>query len=315
MTSSSMPYGYCSGPTPQTSKFFDLPAEVCHEIYCLAFDVPRTHVTLHAYSTGTRAQTKQDGSRQRIQFEYFVDSPSGLEVHPVRMSGLRICRQIYNEIMNLWFERSTWAFGNASMLLDALDVIPISVQSQIRSLALWVEPGRVICTADEQRERPKNYITCSIQELNTAALRLRSFRRLQVLQLYIDLATFRKRRNPDLSRRNIHLIEDGWPYYDFSANEAIGEFVWCGMETRISIAEVDLERLNVGGLWNDLGHCFGPSNVQWVPHGKDRYRGVVGDIVIKDEMRKLPGSSGTLQLNCPTPLGKSGIPSHVRITH
>jgi hypothetical protein len=130
----------------------------------------------------------------------------------------------------------------------------------------------------------------------------RSFRRLQVLQLYIDLATFRKRRNLDLSRRNIHLIENGRPHYDFSANEAIGEFVWYGMETRISIAEVDLESLNVGGLWNDLGHCFGPSNVQWVPHGKDRYRGVVGDIVIKDEIRKLPGSSSKSQPSRPTPL-------------
>ena len=83
----------------------------------------------------------------------------------------------------------------------------------------------------------------------------------------------------------------------------------------MSIAEVDLESLNVGGLWNDLGHCFGPSNVQWVRHGKDRYRGVVGDIVIKDEMRKLPGSSSKPQPSRPTPLGKSGIPSHVRIRH
>jgi hypothetical protein len=296
----------------QTSRFFDLPTEVCHEIYFLAFDVPRTHVILHAYSTGTRAQTKQDGSRQRIQFEYFVDSPSGLEVHQVRMSGFTICRQIYNEIMNLWFERSTWAFGNASMLLDALDVIPISVQSQIRSLALWVEPGRVICTAEEPRGLPKDYITCSIQELNIAALRLRSFRRLQVLQLYIDLATFRKRKNPDLSRQNIHLIENGRPHYDFSANEAIGQFVWYGMETRISIAEVDLERLNAEGLWKDLVYCFGPSNVQWIPHDKDRYRGVLGDIVIKDEMRKVPGSSDKPQLSCPTPLGKSGMLSHVQ---
>jgi hypothetical protein len=202
------------------------------------------------------------------------------------MSGFRTCRQIYNEIMNLWFERSTWAFGNASMLLDALDVIPISVQSQIRSLALWVEPGRVICTTEEQRE-----LHCSVQELNTAALHLRSFRRLQVLQLYIDLATFRKRRNPDLSRRNIHLIENGRPHYDFSANEAIGEFVWYGMETRMSIAEVDLESLNVGGLWNDLGHCFGPSNVQWVRHGKDRYRGVVGDIVINAQATRVVGQT------------------------
>jgi hypothetical protein len=87
------------------------------------------------------------------------------------------------------------------------------------------------------------------------------------------------------------------------------------METRISIAEVDLERLNAEGLWKDLGYCFGPSNVQWVPHGKDRYWGVVGDIVAKDEMRKVPGSSGKPQLSCPTPLGKFGMLSHVRIGH
>src|SRR2546421_10007146 len=158
MSSSSNMHRQTLGSATQTSRFFDLPAEVCHEIYFLAFNVPRTQVTLHAYSTGTRAQTKQDGSRQRIQFEYFVDSPSGLEVHQVRMSGSTICRQIYNEIMNLWFERSTWAFGNTSMLLDALDVIPISVQSQIRNLALWVEPGRVICTTEEPRGQAKDYI-------------------------------------------------------------------------------------------------------------------------------------------------------------
>jgi hypothetical protein len=105
------------------------------------------------------------------------------------------------------------------------------------------------------------------------------------------------------------------PRYDFLANEAVGQFVWHGMETRISIAEVDLGRLNAEGLWKDLGYCFGPSNVQWAPHGKGRHRGALGDIVIKDEMRKVPRSSDKRQLSCPTPLGKSGILSHVKIRY
>jgi hypothetical protein len=87
------------------------------------------------------------------------------------------------------------------------------------------------------------------------------------------------------------------------------------METRISIAEVDLERLNAEGLWKDLEYCFGPSNVQWVPHGKDTYWGVFGDIVIKDEMHKVLGSSDRSQLRCPIPFGKSGMISHIRTRH
>jgi len=86
------------------------------------------------------------------------------------------------------------------MLLNALDVVPIPVQSQIRCLAPWAEPDRVIYTTEEWREQPKDYITCSIQELNITALRLCSFRRFQVLQLYIDLATFESEKNPGLSR-------------------------------------------------------------------------------------------------------------------
>jgi hypothetical protein len=291
MSLSSITNGHTSGSTTQTSRFFDLPAEVCHEIYFLAFDIPKTPVTLHAYSTGTRAQTRHDGSRQRIQFEYFVDSPSGLEIHQIKMSGFRICQQIYAEVMNLWFERSTWAFGNASMLLDALDVIPIPVQSQIRSLAIWVEPGRsVINMTEGSREQSAQHTACSIQELNAAALRLHSFQKLRVLQLYIDLATFRKRKNPDLSLHSIYSTETDRPHYDFSANQAIGLFVWDGMETRVSLAEAELSKLNEEGLWTDMGHYFGISNIQWVPRCKDRYRGILGDIVIKGERHKTLGS-------------------------
>jgi hypothetical protein len=261
---------------------------------------------LHSFSTGTRSQTERDGSRQRIQFEYFVDSPSGLELHQVKMSRFRICRQIYTEIMNLYFERSTWAFGNASTLLDAVDVIPISIQSQIRSLAIWIQPGRIVWTEQVLRsEQPEQHISCSIQELGAAASCLRYFKRLQVLQLYIDLPSFRKQKNPDLSR-HVHLLENGQPHYDFSANEAIGLFVWDGVETRISLAETELWQLNAGGLWTDLGYCFGVTNIQWVPRGKDRYRGVMGDIVIKGEPRKIPGSSVESLLTPLHPLSKPG---------
>ena len=306
MSSSSNLHRQTPGSATQTSRFFDLPAEVCHEIYFLAFGIPTTKVTLHAHSTGTRAQTKRDGSRQRIQFEYFVDSPSGLEVRQIRMSRYRICRQIYTEIMNLWFERATWAFGNASMLLDALEVIPISVQSKIRSLAIWVEPGRSTCRVpDGSREVSTQHTACSIQELNAAALRLRFFQQLRVLQIYIALATFRRRKNPDRPRKDMYSIKNDQPHYDFSANEAIGLFVWDDLETRISVAEADLRTLNAEGLWTDLEYCFGPSNVQWAPRDKDRYRGVLGDIVIKGEVRKIAGPSTEPLLSGLPPLSES----------
>jgi hypothetical protein len=301
-------YGEKSRSTTQTSRFFTLPAEVCHEIYFLAFDIPRTPVTLRSFSSAPKAQTEQDGSRQRIQFEYFVDSPSGLELHQIKMSRFRICRQIYTEIMDLYFERSTWAFGNAKLLLDALDVIPMSMQSQIRSLAIWIEPGRIIWTEqleEFRRSEPKQHTTCSIQELSVAALRLRSLQRLRVLQLYVNLATFRKRKNPDLSRHDIHVNENGQPHYDFSANEAIGLFVWDGMETRISLAEAELRELSVEGLWTDLSYCFGTTNIRWVRRSEDRYRGVMGDIVIKGERRKIPESSAESLLVGSVPLSKS----------
>jgi hypothetical protein len=306
MSAGSKSYGHAAQSTVQTSRFFDLPAEVCHEIYFLAFDIPRIPVILRSFSTGTRSQTERDGSLPRIQFEYFVESPSGLELHQVKMSRFRICRQIYTEIMNLYFERSTWAFGNASALLDAFHVIPISIQSQIRSLAIWIQPGRIGCTEQRPRpDQPGQHISCSIQELSAAASCLRYLKRLQVLQLYIDIPSFRKRKNPDLSR-HVHLLENGQPYYDFSANQAIGLFVWDGVETKISLAEAELCQLNADGLWTDLGYCFGVTNIQWVPCGKDRYRGVMGDIVIKGEPRKIPGSSAESLLTALHPLSKSG---------
>jgi hypothetical protein len=59
-----------------------------------------------------------------------------------------------------------------------------------------------------------------------------------------------------------------------------------GLETRISLGKAELRELNADGLWTDLGYCFGPQNIQWVPRGKDRYREVMGGIVITGQQRR-----------------------------
>jgi hypothetical protein len=114
------------------------------------------------------------------------------------MSQFRICRQIYTEIMDLYFEHGAWAVGNASMVLRALLEIPMSIQSRIRSLAISIEAGRIVW----EEGKDERHIACSIEQLGTIAQRLRSLHRLRVLHLYIDLVAFRKHRKPDRLRRD-----------------------------------------------------------------------------------------------------------------
>jgi hypothetical protein len=282
MSTGSQSYGDVFPSKTQTSKFFTLPPEICHEIYFLAFDIPRSPVTLRSLSNVPGAQRRQHGNHEPIQFEYFVDSPSGLVLHQVQMSQFRICRQIYTEIMDLYFERGTWAVGNASMVVRAPLEIPMSIQSRIRSLAISIEAGRIVWGEGED----ERHIACSIEQLGTIAQRLRSLHRLRVLHLYIDLVAFRKHRKPDRLRRDLFRAGNDQAHYDFFANEAISLFVWEGLETRISLGKAELRELNADGLWTDLGYCFGPQNIQWVPRSKDRYRGVMGDIVITGQQRR-----------------------------
>jgi hypothetical protein len=279
MSTGTKSYGNVVPSTTQPSKFFNLPTEICHEIYFLAFGIPRSPITLGTHLDFLSAQTKQDSSREPIQFEYFVESPSGLEFHQVKVSQFRqfrIGRQIYMEVMDLYFERGTWEVGDASLVFGQLLQIPMSIQSQIRSLKIWIGSNRIVWGEREDGR----HTTCSIEALGDIAQRLRSLHRLRVLHLSIELAAFRKQRRPSQLLRDLFVVENGQHHYDFSAIEAIGLFVWEGLETRIWLGEAELRDLNAEGLWTDLGYCFGPPNVQWVPLSKDRYRGVLGDIVI-----------------------------------
>lgn len=93
------------------------------------------------------------------------------------MSRFRICRQTYTEVMNLYFERSTWASDNASSLLRALLKIPVSLLGQIYNLAISIELGRVFFTDVERRKGEcKQHPACSMEEPGAFASRLRSLK-------------------------------------------------------------------------------------------------------------------------------------------
>lgn len=276
MSTGTKSYGNVFPSTTQTSKFFILPTEICHEIYFLAFDIPRSPITLGINLDVPSTQREQDGSRELIRFEYIVESASGVEFHQVKGSQFkqfRICRQIYMEVMDLYFERGTWEIGNASFVFGKLLQIPMSIQSQIRSLKMWIVSNYIVWG-----ERGRGgHTACSIEQLDGIAQRFRSLHQLRVLHLSIDLAAFPK---PDQLPRDLFVVENGQLHYHFSAVEAISLFVWEGLETRIWLAEAELRDLNAEGLWTDLGYCFGPPNIQWVPLSKDEHLGVLGDIVI-----------------------------------
>jgi hypothetical protein len=107
-----------------------------------------------------------------------------------------------------------------------------------------------------------------------------------VLPLSIDLVAFRNHRKPDRLRRDLFRAGNDQAHDDFFANDAISLFVGEGLERRLSLAKAELRELNADGRWTDLGYCFGPQNIQWVPRRKDRYRGVMGDIVITGQQRR-----------------------------
>lgn len=257
----------------QFSRFLDLPAEVRNYVYSFAF-IPGTVRVLS--STGGVVPVYEHGSRksdpERIQLEYFVETSTGLDVQQMNLSQCVITRQIYHELMHLFFTKTVWAFRDTDSFVVAVNVLPARVQRQIRKVSVFVPPKRTRERGDDGEPKViKTYISTNYENaINTLKYQMNPM----ALRIYIDLEWYDRRDTlenvSDIGRR-------------LPATNIISYFSECIPVLEIPIAKSHLSMIKAKGLWNELYDEFGANNVGWYPRGEDRYGGITGVIVVQNK--------------------------------
>ncbi len=280
------------------SGFLELPGEVRNLVYSYAF-IPKT---VRVSSTGPgdellelyrspsvyfERKSVPDRKRQRqpsrVRLEYFHETAVGLEILPLSISRFVVNRQIYTEILSIFFGRCVWTFGNTKCLLDALEVLSLSVKRQIRNLAISVESqGRTVVDIHGGSQWIRT--ACSFQRHEEATVHFRNLGELETLYIYIDVGLFSRQLDKMLklhkTRSRSRKLE-----YEYSAFEVIALYSWGAKVIKIPIAKSELPSMRSQGWLDQLEHFFGAENVRWIANGEDRYQRVLGDIVIHTKRR------------------------------
>src|SRR4051812_29606071 len=143
---------------PKFSRFLDLPSELRYNVYCHAMLPETLHVSLTGtrdarytesfdLTTGTitkspsrRLRNTLDGDSRKISFEHIFESQNKLMIEPFSISTFPVNRQIYGELQQLFYQKSTWYFNNPDSLVYGLFFLPSRVRMKIRHLAFSLKP-------------------------------------------------------------------------------------------------------------------------------------------------------------------------------